>query len=216
MINTSYFRQTVEQLGETLVFDNGAKVRSALKYSTAAVFNLSNRAYYIEGQTVKSRPMFNVGDYFVRKRDKSGKKYFVSTIQFDACTDELVYMFAAQCNAEITVTRYIGKVPNEDGDLKDTFETVCENQPVYRDFTTRSSKQTNDGLIDQAIYTLLIPHKFLISEKDRVVMKYNEGGKYIETNFYVENVACALADGEELGIDSVQLSRDNRTEGTTE
>lgn len=203
-----YFVNTVERLGEKITFADGKTVKSALKFSTSAVFNLSNRAYYIEGQTVKALPMFSVGDYFTRVKD--GKTFFVSTIQPDNCTDELVYMFAAQCNATITLMRYIGKTKNSDGDQVDTFETVCENQPVYRDFITRSGKQTNDGVIDQGIYTMLIPHKFLISEKDRVIMKYNDGGVYKDTNFCVENVGCALSEVNETGIDSVQLSRDNR------
>lgn len=210
MNNCSIFKSTVKKLGEELLFDNGARIKAALKYSTSAVFNLTNRAFYIEGQAEKSVPMFKVGDYFTRQREDTERKYFVFTIQPDDCTQDLVYLFAAQCNAEITVTRYLGKTPDEDGDLKESFETVCENQPVYRDFVTRSDKNTNDGRIDQGIYTLIIPHRFRISEKDRVKMKYNVNGVYAEADFYVENVGCALSDGNDTGIDTVQLSKDNR------
>lgn len=208
MINASVFKNTVKKLGESITFnDTGITVKAALKYSTSAVFNFANRAYYVEGQIVKSKPMFNVGDYFTRKCDS--KTYFVSTIQPDSLTNDLVYSFGIQCNATITVTRNLGKITDEDGNLVDNWITVCENTPVYRDFTTRSGKQTNDGLMDQGIYTMIVPHKLLLSAKDRVIMKYNENGIYTDTDFFVENLNCSLSD-DLYGIDSIQLSRDIR------
>lgn len=199
----------VNRLGESIVFEElGKEIKASLKGSTNATYSLANRAYYIEGQAFKGK--YCVGDYFRRKCERENV-YMVSTINSEPLAQDLVYLFAMRCNAVITIMRYKGRQNDEYGDVKDIFEEVYKDIPVYRDFTTRSGKQTNDGLIDQAIYTLILPHRFMLSEKDRIIMKTNIGGEYADRAYYVENIGNALAEYGGEGIDTVQLSLDTRS-----
>lgn len=199
----------VNRLGESVVFEElGKEIKASLKGSTNATYSLANRAYYIEGQAFKGK--YCVGDYFRRKCERENV-YMVSTINSEPLAQDLVYLFAMRCNAVITIMRYKGRQTDEYGDVKDIFEEVYKDIPVYRDFTTRSGKQTNDGLIDQAIYTMILPHRFMLSEKDRIIMKTNIGGEYADRAYYVENIGNALAEYGGEGIDTVQLSLDTRS-----
>lgn len=199
----------VNKLGESITFEGlGKEIKASLKTSTSAVYNLANRAYYIEGQAFKDD--YRVGDYFRRKCEPEAV-YMAATIVSEPLAADLVYLYAMRCNGIITIMRYKGRQTDEYGDIKDVFEEAFKDVPVYRDFTTRSGKQTNDGLIDQAIYTLILPHKYLLSEKDRIIMKTNVGGEYADRAYYVENIGNALAEYGGEGIDTVQLSLDTRS-----
>ena len=197
----------VEKLGEIIRFGD-TEIKASLKSSPSAVYNLANRAYYIEGQAFKES--YRVGDYFSRECEPEAV-YMVATIVSEPLATDLVYLYAMRCNAAITLMRYKGRGSDECGDIKDIFEEVYKDIPVYRDFTTRSGKQTNDGLIDQAIYTLILPHKYLISEKDRIIMKTNVGGEYADRAYFVENIGNAVAEDDGCGIDTAQLSLDTRS-----
>lgn len=197
----------VNRLGENIRFGDDI-IKASLKSSTSAVYNLANRAYYVEGQAFKGS--YRVGDYFSRGCEPESV-YMAATIVSEPLAMDLVYLYAMRCNAKITVERYKGRKPDENGDIKDIFEEAYSNIPVYRDFTTRSGKQTNDGLIDQAIYTMILPHRYMLSEKDRVIMKTNVGGEYTDLAYYVENVSNAVAEDDGHGIDTVQLSLDTRS-----
>lgn len=197
----------VEKLGEIIRFGD-TEIKASLKSSTSAVYNLANRAYYIEGQAFKGN--YRVGDYF-RRECEPDCIYMAATIVSEPLATDLVYLYAMMCNATITLMRYKGRENDENGDIKDVFEEAYTDIPVYRDFTTRSGKQTNDGLIDQAIYTLIIPHRYMLSEKDRVIMKTNSGGEYVPKVYYVENIGNAVAEDDGCGIDTAQLSLDTRS-----
>lgn len=205
----STFGITVAKYGEVIDFDDYGRVRASLKPSTKATYSLANRAYYIEGQCFKTAPeMFAVGDYFTRSSD--GKKYFVSTIQPEPLAPDLVYMYGIQCNAVIDIYRYTEHM-DENCDKKRDWELIAEEVYCYRDFVDRSEKTTNDGLIPQEIFTLIIPHKCHISDGDRVVMMFNSNGKYQRTNFRVESVGTSLvALSGESGVNTVQMSVDMR------
>ena len=199
----------VNKLGESITFEGiGKEIKASLKTSTSAVYNLANRAYYIEGQAFKDD--YRVGDYFRRKCEPEAV-YMAATIVSEPLAADLVYLYAMRCNGIITIMRYKGRQTDEYGDMKDVFEEAFKDVPVYRDFTTRSGKQTNDGLIDQAIYTLILPHKYLLSEKDRIIMKTNVGGEYADRAYFVENIGNAVAEDDGFGVDTVQLSLDTRS-----
>lgn len=201
----------VNRLGEVLVFEEQERrkeIKASLKGSTNASYSLANRAYYVEGQAFKGD--YQVGDYFRRKCEKNNV-YMVSTISSEPLADDLVYLYAMRCNAVITIIRYKGRQADECGDIKDIFEEVYTDIPAYRDFATRSDKQTNDGRIDQAIYTLTLPHRFLLSEKDRVIMKANIDGEYADRAFYVESTGNAISEYGGVGVDTAQLSLDTRS-----
>lgn len=202
----SEFGQTVRLFGEDIIYADET-VRASLKYSTKAVFNLANRACYVEGQTCKTSPLFKVGEYFTRAID--GEKYLIVTVNPENMADDLVYLYGIKCNEKIIVKRFFEKQADEFGDLKDNYVTVASNLPIFRDFTLRMGKSTNDGIIDQGIYTMIVPHSYNISYGDTIIAKHNDGGAYKDTKFKVENVGNALADGTE-GVDTLQLSLDIR------
>lgn len=198
---------TVKKLGEFIFFPDGKRLKASFKSSTSAVFNLANRAFYIEGQVFKDD--YNVGDYFCRECEPNSI-YMIATVISEPLAEDLVYLYAMQCNANITVMRYKGRKSDENGDIRDVFENVYTEIPVYRDFTTRSGKQTNDGLMDQGIYSMILSHKYMLAERDRVIMKMNIGGEFRDKAYYVESVGCAVI-YENGGIDTVQLSVDTRS-----
>lgn len=205
----SVFGVTVARHGETIDFGDLGKVKASLKASTKATYSLANRAYYIEGQCFRTSPdMFAEGDYFTRENDSG--KYFVSTVQSEPLAADLVYLYGIRCNAVISLHRCKGYA-NGFGDIKREWETVAEEIYCFRDFVDRSGKTTNDGLINQAIYTLIIPQKYRISDGNRVVMKHNSDGKFKDVSFRVESVGTALADYEGIsGVNTVQMSLDLR------
>ena len=207
MMNSANYK-IVAKLGETICFDGQEPIKASLKGSTSAVYNLANRAYYIEGQAFKGD--YRSGDYF-RRECEPDSIYMAATIFTEPLAADLIYLYAMRCNAEITIMRHKGRQRDKNGDTKDVFEEAFADIPVYRDFTTRSGKQTNDGLIDQAIYTMIILHRYMISEKDRVIMKTNIGGEYADRAYYVENVGNAVAENDGYGIDTVQMSLDTRS-----
>lgn len=205
----STFGITVARHGEILNFNGMGEVKASLKPSTKATYSLSNRAYYVEGQCFKTEPiMFAEGDYFIRNSDN--KKYLVSTIQAEPLAPDLVYLYGIQCNAIVSLYRESVEI-DENRDRKRVWKLVAEDIYCYRDFVDRSGKTTNDGLIPQEIFTLIISHKHHVSDGDRIVMKFNQNGEYTDTKFRVESVGTALVapDGSN-GVNSVQMSLDTR------
>ncbi len=205
----SVFGVTVARHGETIDFGEMGKVKASLKASTKATYSLANRAYYIEGQCFRTAPvMFAEGDYFTREND--GGIYFVSTVQSEPLAADLVYLYGIRCNAVISIYRCKGYADNN-ADKKREWSPVAEEIYCFRDFVDRSGKTTNDGLIGQAIYTLIIPQKYRISDGDKVVMKHNSDGEFKDVCFRVESVGTALVDYEGVsGVNTVQMSIDLR------
>lgn len=201
------FKSIVRTLGEN-IYINSKPYKASLKNSTSAVYSLANRAFYVEGQC-ETGP-YEVGDSFIRCCDS--KEYCIFTVVCEPVSPGVSYIYAAQYNAKVDIYRYKGKEPDKCGDLKDVFELLYEQIPVYRDLVPRTGKNTNDGLMDQSIYTIIIPHKYGVCEHDRIVMKYARDGEYQDTAYMVEAVGNALSDTGGTGIDSLQLSYDTRNE----
>lgn len=205
----SIWSNIVKRLGETISFGE-TNIKASLKQSTKAVYSLANRAYYVEGQN-EVNAAIAVGSYFTRPCDNSNI-YFVVSLTSDNAADDVQYMYAAKCNAEITIARKSAEpVINEFEEETYPFNTIFSGVKVFRDFAVRSQKSTNDGLLDQTIYTLMLPHSFMLSEGDRVVMKTNVAGEYKDQNYKVESISSALVDLSGVGgIDFAQLSLDLR------
>lgn len=205
----STFGITVARHGEELDFGELGAVKASIKPSTKATYSLANRAYYVEGQCFKTEPtMFAEGDYFTRTSD--GKKYLISTIQAEPLAPDLVYLYGIQCNTIVSLYREKVEI-DKDKNRKRIWKPIAENIYCYRDFVDRSGKTTNDGVISQEIFTLIISHKHHVSDGDRIVMKFNQNGEYKDINFKVESVGTALValDGNS-GVNTVQMSLDIR------
>lgn len=193
----------VKRLGESITYGTQT-IKASLKESTRAVYSLANRACFIEGQTIKGNPAMACGGYFQRICDSN--TYFIATLMQEPFADDVFYMYAIKCNATITIKRLSEERDSETGDLiGDGWSTIHSNIKCFKDIATRSNKATNDGLLDQTIYTLIIPHTYLISEGDRVVMKSNQNGIETDTNYKVESTGNQVE-----GIDLVQMTLDIR------
>lgn len=204
----SKWSAVVNKLGETIMLNN-QYIKASLKQSTKATYSLANRAFYIEGQCVKGYPEIKAGDYFTRLIDNT--KYMVVSSTAEGLADDICYIYAAQCNVQISIARQSQtEIENELGERIKPFNIVYSEVDAFRETETRSYKTTNDGLIDQTIYTLMLPHKYLLSEGDRVIMKSNVDGEFKNVNYRVESISNAVVGLDGNGIDVAQLSFDVR------
>lgn len=192
----------VKRHGENITFGEQT-IKASLKESTKAVYSLANRAYMVEGQTIKGNPKISCGDYFQRVSDNG--TYFVTTLMIEPLASDLFYMYATKCNTTISIQRYVEERDTFTGDLKEEWNDIFTDVKCFKDVATRSNKMTNDGGKDQTIYTLIVPGVYVISENDRVVMKSNKDGQAIDTNYKVESVGNQVE-----GINTVQMTLDLR------
>lgn len=208
----SEWRENVEILGENIVFFDGQDLKASLKNSTKAAVSLAARAFYVEGECFSGSPAIKEGDYFLRPADGDAVYFVVSAISA-GYADDVIYIFAAKCNAKISIAREeLEFAYDEKGKKTKPLVTIHEDVFIYRDFVTRSNKSTKDGLLDQVIYTLMLPHLYALSEGDCVIMSMNVRGKSKPQNYRVESVSSALANVEDTGVDTAQLSVDLRGE----
>lgn len=190
--------------GETLALETGALLRASLKASTQATYSLGSRAYYYQGVSTIGGA---VGDYLTRSGD--GLYYFIETIQPEPVFSGLQTVYLVQCNAKVALLRDEGDADGA-GNLVPDFVPYAENVCVYKDTTTRSMKAVNDGLIDQAIYVMHLPHKYHVWPMDRICV-YDAAGQEVE-RYRVESVGDTLTpiDSVDEGVDVLQLSEDTR------
>lgn len=190
-------KNIVARHGEQVIFSNQI-LKASLMESTKAVYSLANRAYFYEGQMFKGSPAVSVGDYFTRPADNNNT-YFIETILPEPTVDDMIYAAVIRCNAVITIKRRASNARDDNGELPD-YDTIHQNVKCYRDISTRSNKATSDGLLNQTIFSLILPHSYMISEGDMVVMKYNVEGQEKDAEFSVESVGSQV-----IGTDTVQL-----------
>jgi len=190
-------KNIVARHGEQLVFNNQI-LKASLMESTKAVYSLANRAYFFEGQMYKGSPAVSVGDYFTRPADNNNT-YFIETILNEPMASDMIYAACIRCNVTITIKRRPNNERDDNGELL-PYAVVHENVKCFRDISTRSNKATSDGLLDQTIFSLILPHSYMISEGDMVVMKYNVEGQEKDAEFSVESVGSQV-----IGTDTAQL-----------
>lgn len=176
-------------------------LKASLTESTKAVYSLANRAYYAEGQMYKGNPAVVVGDYFTRPNN-SNKTYFVETIIPEPLAPDLIYACCIECNVTIDIKRKSGESTRDRNSslVPRVYETIYSGINCYRDVATRSNKYTSDGALDQSIYSVILPHRFMLSEGDIVVMQNNISGADGKSEFSVESVGSQV-----IGSDIAQL-----------
>lgn len=190
-------RNIVARHGEQVIFSNQI-LKASLMESTKAVYSLANRAYFFEGQMYKGSPAVCVGDYFTRPKDNNNT-YFIETILNEPMASDMIYAACIRCNVTITIKRRPNNERDDNGELL-PYAVVHENVKCFRDISTRSNKATSDGLLDQSIYTIILPHSYMLSEGDIVVMQNNIKGANSLSEFSVESVGSQV-----IGTDTVQL-----------
>ena len=220
------FMQTTLAQGERFVRESGDKaVIASITNSTRATFSLANRSCYYEG-TLAQNPAYpkvpeeytpvHVGEYLTRHLDS--KPYMVQTLQVQPHSPGQDYMFIAQCNQRVTLTR---EEPADAGSDRDPeWVPYAENVQVFMDTTTRSYKEQNDGLIAQDITVIQIPSRYKVKKLDRIYL-LREGVPIDEAQIYrVDSINEALTPLNEYvdhsGIDVLQVSEDKRTGGVND
>ena len=177
---------------------NNQRLKASIVESTKATYSMAGRSYFVQGQVFKGKPAIKVGDYFKRKVDKN--TYFINTLLPEPQAEDLFFMYAVMCNATISIYRTVESVRNEYGDKESNTILMDKDVCCYLDVSTRSNKATNDGMIDQSIYTLMLPHNFMLSEGDNITAPMNISGETGTGIFRVESIGSQV-----IGIDMAQL-----------
>lgn len=213
----SEFGNVLSRLGEPIEFyeKSGSNIiKASLKNSTRAVYNLEFREFYIEGQAFFTFPdgcLLENGSYF-RRLGFPQKNYMLISIEPEITSENLCYIYATETNANVTIQK-IKKEKDLKGKDLYLVNTYAENIPSLFYLTLRSGKTTNDGSIDQTIYTALIPARIPISPFDRVIKKTYVNNQYVDENYQVESVSTSLLredNGKISGIVSLQMTKDLR------
>lgn len=191
---------SIRRLGEPVTL-RGIETKASLKESTKATYSFAARAYYVEGQIVLIDNTKLSGDYFERVLESNGKYLVISELT-EPLTAGVAYIYACKCNAAIEIQRQKNKTQ--------PFETIHSGVYCFRDQMNRNERSTNVGSLNQSIYTIILPHSYLLSKGDRVVMKGNVKGEYKDEFYEVEATSSAILDIDGKGIDIIQLSYDTR------
>jgi len=209
---------TVQRLGEDIIYDNQT-LKASLEESTQATFSLAGRAYYVQGQILKGNPEIKQGELFSRLCEPN-EKYTIITLLPEPYASDLFFLYAYKCNAKVSIYRLESpeitngkRFDDITGDRLDskTFELIYSNVYVFSDTVVRSFKELNDGLDDQTIYTMLLPHEYGISVLDRVALPTTINGTNSTKNLRVDSISNALIGISSTGIDQIQLSFDTRS-----
>lgn len=210
------FKTVTEELGEYLFFENKQKVKASLKHSTKAAYNLAQRQYFFEGYCVSSfadKSPIKGGMYFDRQSIPN-KKYMVVSIGNEYTSNDLSYLYCCETNDKVTLQNPIHI--EEDYNTTLAFKTYQKDVFCFWNTTVRNLKQTNDGTLEQTIYTMIIPAKYGISVGDRIVRKGFSNGKFGDLKCKVDSIDSSLMCIEDekkvkiSGIVYLQLSEDLR------
>lgn len=177
-------------------------LKCSLKASTRATYSLGNRANFFEGLVEKG---IEDGDVCQRKID--GFTYMVITVMPETRYPTLNYVYITRCNAIATVEREkMEESTPSSGAQNGNFEPVAENVKCYKVITTRAMKSQNDGLLDQTIYVLYIPHDAGVRVMDRILIE-NDNVPYRVDSVDNSMTVLGYSSG---GVDMIQLSPDTR------
>lgn len=200
------FEKTLLRHGETLQLltdSSPLPFKASLIESTKATYSVNNRANFFQGQSFKhtldGTKLIDVGEYFTRESDNNSIYFVMSTVPEPICTD-LLFLYAVRCNTLATITRYREEIdPEDETQIIKSDIPIATDIWVNKDIVPRSLKDTNDGLLDQTIYTLSLPRKYGIRLLDKV---------HIGNGIYqVESINDTLINTDMTGgIDMLQLT----------
>lgn len=161
----SYMKAFLRDKGDLITIQRTPTVQfyASLKRSTRATYSLPSREHYFEG-LCESESNLQGGEYF----SSGSETFMVQTADPDRESGELA-IFVVRTNAVIDIQRKSGSVNNNTGNITDTWPPSITSLPAYAEIATRSLKQMDEGLLDQAIYTFYVPSSKDIQKMDRVI-----------------------------------------------
>lgn len=178
---------------------------AAVDRSTKATYSLGNRAYYFEGTICTGT---KTGEYLTRLLDN--ETYMVCTrFPYPYCpTLDVVYL--TMTNAICKVQREIGKTKNKYGDSVTVWQDYLTEVKCYMDTVNRPLKETLDGLKNETLFIITLPHKFDVQKLDRIIT-LDEHGQEI-AKFKVDSINDVLVVNGNIhdGIDVLQVVDDLR------
>ena len=221
----SEFYNVVQRLGEdsriilNSLFDDMPTVEEAVKMSitnaTSAAYSLVDREFLYKGNfTLPDGVHLDDlgGKYFTRDMFP-GRTYMILSAIPDPTNEKLGYMYAVQCNQKVSMC---DKILEKDqwGNTRPVYP-ISETKrdiPCYFYAALRSYKQQNDGKLDQAMYTLIVPAECRLYPMQKIVRKeFTENG-YQNVYYLVNSIEMALVSGDDndgfTGVQSVQLTKD--------
>lgn len=219
------FYDIVKELGEDAniilngLFDKTEPINEAVKMSitnaTQAAYSLVDREFLYKGnftlpEDVDLKELG--GKYFTRDMFPGRTYMFLSAIP-EPTNEKLGYMYAVQCNQKISLCDKVKEI-DKWGNTKFVYPVSEEKKdiPCYFYAALRSYKQQNDGKVDQAMYTLIVPAECQLYPMQKIVRKeFTENG-YDDVYYLVNSIEMALVSGDDndgfTGVQSVQLTKD--------
>lgn len=203
---------------------------ASITTATQAAYNVTDREFLFKGDFIMpdvENPRNISGMYFKRLVVPEKNYMFITAIETDV-SSKYRYIYAVQTNEFIDLCE---QMEYTDENLNSTviFVPYATNVKAYFTTVPRTQKSTQDGTLDQAIYTCMIPAKYRIAPEMRIrknnfiVSQKIVNGKVIYTrefkkvNYKVESVDTSLVVYDEFsdtftGVLSVQLSEDLRAD----
>lgn len=217
------FHNIVSTLGEDCYFTvyNPGEMpqveitKMSITNATQAAYSLVDRELLYKGNFVlplKFRATDLSGQYFERALIP-GTQYLIISSILEPTNSKLGFLYAVQCNEIISICKTEEK-KDEWGNTKNIYVLDKEKSNINCYFYSilRSFKVQNDGKLDQAMYTLLLPSRYKLSPMQKIIKKSFLNGEYTDEYYLVNSIETALTnvnENEEIsGIISAQLTKD--------
>ncbi len=220
------FYNVVASLGEPIYvmrndIDGTPKVyplKACLTNATQAAYSLVDREYLFKGDMTlpDEEDCCNLAGLYVKRDLLPDRDYVLISVIAQPINNRIAYIYIVECNDEIDLCEAT-EIEDEFKNVVQVFKPYEKGVKSYWTTVLRSNKVTNDGLLDQTIYTALFPARYKISPFQRIIRKTYANGEYKNVNYQVESVNTDLMNvnpnnGEVTGVISVQLTEDLRTE----
>lgn len=196
-------------------------VKASIVTATSAAYNMTDREYLFKGDMTLPDGIHRryLSGCYVKRALYPNKTYLMLSVISSNVSDKLSYIYMIQCTNEVTLCEPV-EVEDEWENVKEAFVPYAKGIYGYFSTVLRTMKSTNDGSLDQTIYSVVLPSRFPISPFQRLIKKTYEKGSYVDINYQVESVSTDMLDydeetGQFLGIVSAQLSEDLRKSAKT-
>lgn len=195
---------------------NEYPVKASIVTATSAAYNMTDREYLFKGDMTLPEGLHRryLSGCYVKRSSYPNKTYLMLSVISSPVSEKLAYIYMIQCTNEVTLCEPV-EIEDEWENTKEAFVPYAKDIHGYFSTVLRTMKSTNDGSLDQTIYSLVLPARFPVSPFQRIIKKSYQDGTYKDVNYQVESVSTDMLDFDKeneqfLGIISLQLSEDLR------
>lgn len=165
----------------------------SLKRSTKAIYSPAARDSMFDGLIEASSGLVS-GETFSIGSDV----FLTQTADEDPASKEII-IFVVKTNTVVSILRQ-EETADENFNILKEWKTLKTGIPCYMEVITRTLRQYDAGLLDNAIYTMQISKLMNIKEMDRIKVEGDNKSYKVES---IDN--CGLG-----GVLRIQLSKDTR------